>query len=108
MATGAKTELTLFRAMRANFCVSRTNETQNAFKLSATSEFTWRREFQSPSDARIFRTVELQVDMNSKRHEIIYRLLIPAKTAYPERGQSGVFTLTQRFARFGPCPARCA
>ena len=26
----------------------------------------------------------------------------------PVRGQSGVFTLTQRFARFGPCPARCA
>ena len=61
MTTGAKTELTLFRAMRANFCVSRTNEIPGAFKLSATSEFTWRREFQSPSDARIFRTVELQV-----------------------------------------------
>ena len=32
---------------------------------------------------------------------------VDSRTA-TERGQSGVFTLTQRFARFGPCPARCA
>lgn len=34
-------ELNLLRAMRANFCVSRTNEILGAFTLSTANEFTW-------------------------------------------------------------------
>ncbi len=61
-ANSVERELTLLRAQRANFVFRGTNEIQGALKLSATNEFTWLRVNRNPSDARIIRLIELQLE----------------------------------------------